>query len=164
MACAAAGTRAANRANAATLWQSYTCDPVGTVASVVGFKQLIDSFEKAANGSVTVNLHLDGSLPIAGNNITQAVSEKVMQLADDGFATGNIPITAVLRLPMLLLSVSDMLKAMAVLWPYIDRNYARKNVLVLGQYTCPFHMMMCVLLFLLMVFPQIALWLPGHMP
>lgn len=135
---AAAGTLAANRSNAATIWQAYTYNPVGTVASVVGFKRLIDNFEKASNGGITVNLHLGGSLPIAGNNITQAVSENVVQLADDGFATGNIPMTAVLRLPMLLLSVSDMLKAMAVLRPYIDRDYARKGILVLAQYTYPF--------------------------
>jgi len=33
---------------------------------------------------------------------------------------------------------------------------------VLG--TIPFHITMFVLLFLLVVFPQIAPWLPGHMP
>jgi TRAP-type C4-dicarboxylate transport system permease large subunit len=175
---------------------------------VVGFKRLIDNFQKASNGGVTANLHLGGSLPIAGKNITQAVSENVVQLADDGFATSNIPITAVLRLPMLLLSVSDMLKAMAILRPYLDRDYARKSIVVLGQYgidpiwfgvllvtfvelgqisppiginpfviqriwdgelgdvvlgTIPFHIIMLVLLFLLMVFPQLARWLPGHM-
>lgn len=138
LAGAVAGAVAANRGNAATLWQAYTYNPVGTVAAVVGFKRLINNFAKASNGSVTVNLHLGGSLPIAGNNITQAVSENVVQLADDGFATGNIPITAVLRLPMLLLSVSDMQKAMAILRPYLDRDYASKGILVLGQYTYPF--------------------------
>ena len=138
MAGAAAGLAATTRASAATLWQAYTYNPVGTVASVVGFKRLIDNVEKASSGSVTINLHLGGSLPIAGNNITQAVSQNVIQLADDGFATGNIPIVAVLRLPMLLLSVSDMLQAMAILRPYLDRDYARKGILVLGQYTYPF--------------------------
>lgn len=126
------------RSSAATTWQAYTYNPVGTVASVLGFKRLIDGFQKGAKGDITVNLHLGGSLPIAGNNITQAVSENVVQLADDGFATGNIPITAVLRLPMLLLSLSDMLKAMAVLKPYLERDYARKGIVVLGQYTYPF--------------------------
>jgi TRAP-type transport system periplasmic protein len=106
---------------------------------------------------------LGGSLPIAGNNITQAVSENVVQLADDGFATGNIPITTVLRLPKLLLSVSDMPRAMAILRPYIDRDDARKGVLVLGQYTYLFHIILFVLLFLRMVFRQIALRLPDHM-
>ena len=45
---------------------------------------------------------------------------------------------AVLRLPMLLLSVADMLKAMAILRPYLDHDYAQKGILVLGQYTYPF--------------------------
>lgn len=138
MAGAAAGVLAATHAKAAMLWQAYTYNPVGTVAAVVGLKRLIDNFQKASNGGVTINLHLGGSLPIAGNNITQAVSENVVQLADDGFATGNIPITGVLRLPMLLLSVSDMLKAMAIVKPYLDRDYARKGVVVLGQYAYPF--------------------------
>lgn len=138
MAGAAAGALPAARSAAATVWQAYTYNPVGSVAAVVGLKRLISGFEKAANGSIAVNLHLGGSLPIAGNNITQAVSENVVQLADDGFATGNIPITAVLRLPMLLLSLPEMLKAMTILKPYLDRDYARKGIVVLGQYTYPF--------------------------
>jgi TRAP-type transport system periplasmic protein len=135
---AAAGVLTSTRVSAATLWQAYTYNPVGTVASVVGFKRLISGFEKAANGSYAVNLHLGGSLPIAGNNITQAVSQNVIQLADDGFATGNIPIVGVLRLPMLLLSLADMLKAMTILKPYLDRQYASKGIVVLGQYAYPF--------------------------
>jgi TRAP-type transport system periplasmic protein len=138
MAGAAACVLTATRSQAATTWQAYTYNPVGTVASVVGFKRLIDGFEKAANGAYAVNLHLGGSLPIAGNNITQAVSQNVIQLADDGFATGNIPIVGVLRLPMLLLSLDDMLKAMAILKPYLDREYASKGIVVLGQYSYPF--------------------------
>lgn len=114
---AVVGTVAAIRTNTndATVWQAYTYNPGGTVAPVEGFKRVITNFEKASSGSVAVNLHLGGSLPIAGNNITQAVSENVVQLADDGCATCNIPIAAELRLPVLLLIVSDMLKAMAIL-------------------------------------------------
>jgi TRAP-type C4-dicarboxylate transport system substrate-binding protein len=138
MAGAAAGVLTASRGSAATAWQAYTYNPVGTVAAVLGFKRLISGFEKAANGSYSVSMHLGGSLPIAGNNITQAVSQNVIQLADDGFATGNIPIVSVLRLPMLLLSLADMLKAMAVLKPYLDRDYASKGIVVLGQYAYPF--------------------------
>ncbi len=138
MAGAAAGIVGATRGSAATVWQAYTYNPVGSVAAVLGLKRLISGFEKASNGGYTVSLHLGGSLPIAGNNITQAVSQNVIQLADDGFATGNIPIVGVLRLPMLLLSVSDMLKAMAILKPYLDQAYASKGIVVLGQYSYPF--------------------------
>jgi TRAP-type transport system periplasmic protein len=138
MAGAAAGMLTAAQGQAATTWQAYTYNPVGTVAAVVGFKRLIDGIEKASNGAYAINLHLGGSLPIAGNNITQAVSQNVIQLADDGFATGNIPIVGVLRLPMLLLSLDEMLKAMAILKPYLDRAYASKGIVVLGQYSYPF--------------------------
>ena len=135
---AAAALLPAIRSSASTVWQAYTYNPVGSVAAVLGLKRLISGFEKAANGAVTVSLHLGGSLPIAGNNITQAVSENVIQLADDGFATGNIPIVGVLRLPMLLLTLPEMLKAMAILKPYLDSAYASKGIVVLGQYTYPF--------------------------
>lgn len=138
MAGAAAGLLPAARSAAATVWQAYTYNPVASVAAVVGLNRLITGLEKAAHDRVTVNLHVGGSLPIASNNITQAVSENVVQLADDGFATGNIPITAVLRLPLLLLSLPEMLQAMAILKPYLDRDYARKGIVVLGQYTYPF--------------------------
>lgn len=134
----AAGLVPATRAEAAMIWQAYTYNPVGTVAASVGFKRLISGIEKSADGALAIKLHLGGSLPIAANNITQAASENIVQLADDGFATGNIPITAVLRLPMLLLSLSDMEKAMGIVQPYLNRDYGRKGLMVLGQYTYPF--------------------------
>ena len=42
-------------------------------------------------------------MPIKADSITAAVGDNVIQFGDDGFATGTIPITGVLRLPMLLL-------------------------------------------------------------
>ena len=88
MAGAAAGVLTATRSSAATTWQAYTYNPVGTVAAVVGFKRLISGFENSANGSYTVSMHLGGSLPIA-DSITAAVSDNVVQFGDDGFATGT---------------------------------------------------------------------------
>ena len=137
-AAAASGLLPVARSAAATIWQAYTYNPVGSVAAVRGLERVITGVEQATKGTVTINLHLGGSLPIAGNNITQAVSEKIVAVADDGFATGNIPITAVLRLPLLLLSLPEMLKAMTILKPYLDRDYASKGIEVLGQYTYPF--------------------------
>lgn len=126
------------QASAATMWQGYTYNPVGTVAAAVGFRRLIDNFQKQSGGAVDISMHLGGSLPIKASNITQAVSQGVIQLADDGFGTGNIPVTAVLRLPMLLLSLDDMKKAMAIVLPYLVRDYGKKGIVVLGQYTYPF--------------------------
>ncbi len=129
------------RARAATQWKAYTYQPVSTVASTLAFKQLIDNFQKASGGAVETTLHLGGSLPIQANNITPAVSQGIIQLADDGFATGNVQITGILRLPMLLLSLDEMLKAMAIIRPNLDRDYARKNAVVLGQYAYPFQVL-----------------------
>ena len=46
LAGAAAGVLAARQSKATTTWQAYTYNPVGTVASVVGFKRLIDASKK----------------------------------------------------------------------------------------------------------------------
>lgn len=129
------------RARAATQWKAYTYQPVSTVASTVAFKRLIENFQKSSDGAVDTTLHLGGSLPIAASSITPAVSQGIIQLADDGFATGNIPITGILRLPMLLLSLDEMLKAMALLRPNLDSDYARKGIVALGQYTYPFQVL-----------------------
>ncbi len=126
------------RARAAEQWKAYTYQPVMSQTSTIAFKRLFENFQKASGGVVDTTLHLGGSLPIAANNITQAVSQGLVQLGDDGFATGNIPITGILRLPMLLLSIDEMLKAMAIVQPYIERDYARKGIVMLGQYTYPF--------------------------
>lgn len=138
LAGAAAATLPFARAHAAKQWKAYTYQPVASQASTIAFKRMFDNFQKASGGAVETTLHLGGSLPIAANNITQAVSQGLVQLGDDGFATGNVPITGILRLPMLLLSLDDMLKAMAVVRPYIERDYARKGIVTLGQYTYPF--------------------------
>jgi TRAP-type transport system periplasmic protein len=124
-------------ARAATTWSAYTYVPVGSVASVRGLQMMIDQFSQATNGEVKAQLHLGGSLPIAGTDITQAVSENIVQLAEDGLSTGNIPIIGLLRLPMLLLNYDEMIKAMAIMKPYIDAAYAQKNCVTLGQFTYP---------------------------
>jgi TRAP-type transport system periplasmic protein len=59
-------------------------------------------------------------------------------LGDDGFATGTIPITAILRLPMLLQSGQDLEKAMAILRPHLEDAYGKRGIIVLGQYAYPF--------------------------
>jgi TRAP-type C4-dicarboxylate transport system substrate-binding protein len=100
--------------------------------------RLIDSVKKQTNGDLDVNLHLGGSLPIKASDITAAVGDNVVQLADDGFATGTIPITAILRLPLLLQSPQDLEKAMAILRPHLDEAYGKRGIVVLGQYAYPF--------------------------
>ena len=108
------------RARAATTWDGYVYNPVASVAAVQGVQRIIDTVREKTNGALVINLHLGGSLPINATNITQAVADGVVQFGDDGFATGNVPISAILRLPMLLQNDAELAKAMAILLPYLD--------------------------------------------
>ncbi len=128
-------------ASAATTWECYVYNPVATVAAVKGIIRLIDSVKRQTNGELLINLHLGGSLPISATNITAAVADNVVQMGDDGFATGNVPISAILRLPMLLQSDADLAKAMAILRPYLDQDYGKKGIVVLSQYSYPFQVL-----------------------
>ena len=67
-------------ARAATTWSAYTYVPVGSVASVRGLQMMIDQFSQATNGEVKAQLHLGGSLPIAGTDITQAVENHTLSI------------------------------------------------------------------------------------
>jgi len=90
------------RAAAATSWDCYIYNPVATVAAVRGMNRIIDAVQKESGGALTIRLHLGGSLPINTTNITQTVSDGVVQMGDDGYFLGNIPIAGILRLPMLI--------------------------------------------------------------
>jgi len=126
------------RAKAATTWEAYVYNPVASIAAVQAVQRIIDTVKQKTNGELIINLHLGGSLPISASNITQAVADGVVQLGDDGFATGNVPISAILRLPMLLRNDAELAKAMAILLPYLQKDYAKKGIVVLGQYSYPF--------------------------
>jgi TRAP-type C4-dicarboxylate transport system substrate-binding protein len=126
------------RASAATTWDAYVYNPVASIAAVQSVQRLIDTINDQTNGELIINLHLGGSLPINATNITQAVADGVVQFGDDGFATGNVPISAILRLPMLLQNDAELAKAMATLLPYLQQDYAKKGIVVLGQYSYPF--------------------------
>ena len=102
-----------------------------------GAKLFTEEIEKATNGELKVRLHLAGTLQINASNITQAVGENVVQVADDLFNSGNIPVAGIPRLPMLIQSYEDFAKADVVLKPYIDKAFAQKGSTVLASYTYP---------------------------
>ncbi len=124
-------------AHATTTWECYVYNPLATQPSVQSVVRFIDEVKQKTNGDLIINLHLGGSLPIKADGITAAVTDNVVQFADDGFATGTIPISAVLRLPMLIQSESEMLKAMEIVSPYLQASYNKRGIEVLGQYSYP---------------------------
>lgn len=114
-------------------WISYTYTPAATLAPAKGVARLAE----AINKDITLRQHLGGSLPINAQNITQAVSDGVVQFGDDGFFHGNIPIGGVMRLPMLITTADEMAKAMRAVYPYLEAAYSKKGVVLLGYYHYP---------------------------
>jgi TRAP-type transport system periplasmic protein len=123
---------------AAEKWDLYVYNAVSTVAAVKGLNTVIEQIEKETNAELTIRLHLGGSLPINTTTITQAVSDDVVQMGDDGYFLGNIPIGGVLRLPMLIRTLEEYRKAATIMAPYLERAFEKKGVIVVGQYLYPF--------------------------
>src|SRR5689334_24368551 len=101
----AAGSLAAPalvRAQAAVNWIAYSYVPAATLAPAKVFQEIIERVAKETNNGFQIKYHLGGSLSIKVTDITTAVGDNVVQLADDGFQQGNVPITGILRLPMLI--------------------------------------------------------------
>jgi TRAP-type transport system periplasmic protein len=132
------GSQAPSRATAAENWDLYIYNPVATVAAVKGMNVIVEQIEKETNGELKIRLHLGGSLPINTTNITQAVSDDVVQMGDDGYFLGNVPIGGILRLPMLIRTRDEYAKAAAVVDPYLEAAFGKKGLVVLGQYLYPF--------------------------
>lgn len=128
-------------AAAAERWDLYVYNAVSTVAAVRGMAKAIEDIEKETNGELAIRLHLGGSLPINTTTITQAVSDSVVQLGDDGYFLGNVPIAGLLRLPMLIRTQGEYEKAAAIMDPYLERGFERRGVVVLGQYLYPFQVL-----------------------
>ena len=105
LATLAAGSLAAPsvlHAQAPTSWTAYTYVPAATLAPAKVFQEIIARVSKETNGGLQIKYHLGGSLTIKATDITTAVGDNVIQLGDDGFLQGNVPITGILRLPMLI--------------------------------------------------------------
>jgi TRAP-type transport system periplasmic protein len=124
-------------ASAAEQWNFYMHQSAPNFATSRGAKLFTEQVEKATNGELKIRLHLAGTLQINASNITQAVGENVVQVGDDLFNSGNIAVAGIPRLPMLIQSYQDFVKADAVLKPYIEKAFAQKGSTVLASYTYP---------------------------
>jgi TRAP-type C4-dicarboxylate transport system substrate-binding protein len=133
----AAACLATGAAVAAENWRAYTYNAVATVTAVKGLNALIEAVQKETQGQLTIRLNLGGTLPIAATNITQAVSDNVVQMGDDAFFVGSVPVGGIVRLPMFLPRRADFEKAWDVEAPYLRAEYAKKNIVLLGRYIFP---------------------------
>ena len=140
LATLAAGALAAPavlRAQSPTTWIVYTYVPAATLAPARVFQEIIERVTKETNGGLLLKYHLGGALTIKATDITTAVGDNVIQIGDDGFQQGNVPITGILRLPMLITSTQEFDKALAVMKPYVDKAYDKRGSVVLSTYYFP---------------------------
>ena len=127
----------AGRARAADLWNYYIHQSAPQFATSRSAAALADEVQKLSGGGFKMRRHLAGTLQISATNITQAVADNVVQMGDDLFFSGNIPVGSLLRLPFLVQSYDDYDKATAILLPYVEKAYAAKGVTLLAAYTYP---------------------------
>ena len=120
------------QARGETVWDMYVTNAVATTITALGEVAMLERIDKETNGDLKIKFHLAGSLPISVTNITQAVADGVVQLGDDGFFQGNVPIGGILRLPMLIQTRDEFDKAIKIARPYLEAGFAKKGVLVLG--------------------------------
>ena len=125
------------RAQAPTTWIVYTYVPAATLAPARVFQEIVDRVAKETNGGLLLKYHLGGALTIKGTDITTAVGDNVIQIGDDGMQQGNVPITGILRLPMLITNRQEFDKALAVMKPYVDKAYDKRGSTVLSTYYFP---------------------------
>ncbi|HTG21972.1 MAG TPA: TRAP transporter substrate-binding protein DctP, partial [Reyranella sp.] len=125
------------RAQSPTTWIVYTYVPAATLAPARVFQEIVERVAKETNGQLLLKYHLGGALTIKGTDITTAVGDNVIQIGDDGMQQGNVPITGILRLPMLITSTQELDKALAIMKPYVDKAYDKRGSTVLSTYYFP---------------------------
>jgi TRAP-type C4-dicarboxylate transport system substrate-binding protein len=118
-------------------WIFYTQVPAATLVPARLSMELVERVAKETDGGFQIKYHLGGSLTIKATDITTAVGDNVVQIGDDAFQQGNVPITGILRLPMLITSAPEFEKAMAVMRPYAERAYDKKGATLLANYYFP---------------------------
>lgn len=127
----------ATRAHAADNWQAYTFWGSPTVAAARGFRKIVTDMEEMSGGELKIKFNLGGTLSINAANIASSISDDVIQLADDSFYAGAIPVAALATLPFLTNSVDEVNKVMTVVRPIAERDYGKRGIVVLGYYIYP---------------------------
>jgi len=121
----------------ATEWKAYTYVDSVVTPAYRGLDKLAADFAKETNGAITIKPNAGGSLPIKANNITQAVADGVLHIADDFSYVGNIRIGGLIRLPFLIENEQEYAKARDVWIKYVDEELDALGVKRLSEYHYP---------------------------
>lgn len=116
-------------------WNLYTYISTSSIAPGQAVQDLADQVEEDTGGDLSIRVYLGGSLPIKATNITQAVSQGgTIQIADDGFPYGNVPVAGILNLPMLLTTEEEFNKALEAIRPDLKKSFADRGIELLATY------------------------------
>lgn len=121
----------------ATEWKAYTYVDSVVTPAYRGLEKLAADFAKETNGAITIKPNAGGSLPIKANNITQAVADGVLHIADDFSYVGNIRIGGLIRLPFLIENEQEYAKARDIWIKYVDEELDALGVKRLSEYHYP---------------------------
>ena len=135
--CLAASLTLGAQAALADNWTGYTSNPSANALSNKNFVEMAKEISAATGGKINIAANFSGSLGIKEADMTQAVSQGVLQFADDGFFVGSISEGAILRLPMLINSPENLNKGLDAVRPYVEKALAERNIVLLAQYTYP---------------------------
>src|SRR4051812_18418026 len=124
-------------ASAADNWQAYTYWGTPTVVASRNFRKLTEDIEQLSAGELKIKFNLGGTLSINAININAAVSDDIVQIADDAFFHGSLPIGGLSALPFLVHGVDEMATLMTIVRPLVERDYAKKGVTMLGYFAYP---------------------------
>jgi TRAP-type C4-dicarboxylate transport system substrate-binding protein len=121
----------------AVTWDMYIYNAVATIPSVRDTQKMVDRIDAETNHALQIRLHLGGSLQINVTTITQAVGDGIIQMADDSFFAGSIPIGDLSRLPFIVDSQEEYRKIEPIISRYMEAGYAKRGVVMLGAYVYP---------------------------
>jgi TRAP-type transport system periplasmic protein len=118
-------------------WMYYHHQSAPQFTTSVGAQRLAETITSETGGDVSVRLNLAGTLQIAVSDISTAVAQGVVQMGDDLAFSGNVPVGALVRLPMLVHSYEEFETTSEIIRPYVEESYARLGVVVLASYAYP---------------------------
>lgn len=124
-------------ASAAERLNFYTTHSGTTLTMVKGMYKLSDEVKEETSGEVDIQVLLGGTLQIGAADVTGAVAQNVIQMADDTFFSGNVTLATILRVPGIIGPTSNMQKALDATNEAVEEAFAKKDVKVLGGYLSP---------------------------
>ncbi|MBI3709179.1 MAG: TRAP transporter substrate-binding protein DctP [Proteobacteria bacterium] len=118
-------------------WNYYTIQSAPLYSTSRASAALAEEIGKVTDGQVTVRRHLAGTLQISTQNMAAAVGENAVQMGEDQFFSGIVPVAAIMRLPFLVQTYDEFYKVNAIVAPYVAAAYETKGVTVVGMYVSP---------------------------